>query len=349
MTSPGLWVDFSRPPTGKEHKAFKARQARLKGQYGTSAAEATSTIVERLGAPGKLSNEGLRIRTPFCYLDTPIPEAEVSDRRAPHRSLRPPATMIASSQGAALRLYLTGLAVAQVDTRPGRRAKVDLPLGSFSRELGWSDLVASSAVASGRGQTTSTIRDKKTRALRSALDTLEEAGLVHLPGSAGRRGRHEGFTFLDDAGWQLAGNPLPYIVPAKHEDYFTLPPGFITNGWVHVLEDSEITLLLMVACGRGGLVGINDGADIRGGEIAIPAEVRLRRYGIHRDPFSAARKTLAWFGLLDVREVGRHDDGRAENATNRLHRLSLAPDGFQVNACETVTEVVARQLDRHRS
>jgi hypothetical protein len=27
----------------------------------------------------------------------------------------------------------------------------------------------------------------------------------------------------------------------------------------------------------------------RGFEVAIPAEVRLRRYGIHRDPFSAAR------------------------------------------------------------
>jgi hypothetical protein len=76
---------------------------------------------------------------------------------------------------------------------------------------------------------------------------------------------------------------------------------FVMNGWLHVLEDSEITLLLMVACGRGTLVATSE-ADISPGEVAIPAEVRLRRYGIHRDPFSAARKTLEWFGLLDVRE-----------------------------------------------
>ena len=36
------------------------------------------------------------------------------------------------------------------------------------------------------------------------------------------------------------------------------------NGWLHVLEDSEITLLLMVACGRGTLVATSE-ADISPG------------------------------------------------------------------------------------
>jgi hypothetical protein len=84
------------------------------------------------------------------------------------------------------------------------------------------------------------------------------------------------------------------------------------NGCFHVLEDAEITLLLMVACGRGTLVATSK-ADLVPGEVAIPAEVRLRGYGIHRDPFSAACKTLEWFGLLGVREVARHFDGRGED------------------------------------
>jgi hypothetical protein len=108
---------------------------------------------------------------------------------------------------------------------------------------------------------------------------------------------------------------------------------FVMNGWLHVLEDSEITLLLMVACGRGTLVATSEAA-ISPGEVAIPAEVRLRRYGIHRDPFSAARKTLEWFGLLDVREVARHFDGRGEDGAARLHRLSVTPRGFEVNAVD---------------
>jgi hypothetical protein len=64
-------------------------------------------------------------------------------------------------------------------------------------------------VASGRGGTTSAIRDKKARTLRAALDTLDEAVLVHLAGAAGKSGRHEGLALLDEAGWQITGDPLP--------------------------------------------------------------------------------------------------------------------------------------------
>ncbi|MFJ2758779.1 hypothetical protein ACIO3S_24485 [Nocardioides sp. NPDC087217] len=68
-----------------------------------------------------------------------------------------------------------------------------------------------------------------------------------------------------------------------------------------MLEDSEITVLLMAACGAG--------AFFDQGGWAFPGEVRLRHYGIHRDPYAAARKTLEWFALLDVEEIMRHSDG----------------------------------------
>lgn len=341
-----IFLELSRSLSIKERRAFEARQCRLYGQFGESAANATGAMKDHLGAPGLLSTEGLRIRTPFCCLAKPIVEDEASDRRAPKRGLRPPATMISSSKGAALRMYLTALAAAQIKNRPGRRVTLDIPLATFSREWGWNDIVATPAVTSGRGATTSTIREKKARTLHTALDTLEEAKLVHLPGAPGRRGRHEGFSLLDDAGWQHSRDPLPYTVPLKNEDYFTMPAGFVTGGWLHVLEDSEITLLLMVACRRGTLTAIGDDLDIIPGEIAIPADIRLRHYGIHRDPFSTARKTLEWFGLLGVREMDRHDDGRAEDAGIRLHRLSLLHDGFEAPALDTVRETIDRQLDR---
>ncbi|WP_125610642.1 hypothetical protein [Specibacter cremeus] len=340
------FLDFSRTLSSKERQAFEARRARLNGQFGEAAANATAAMSDYLGAPGLLATEGLRIRTPFCRLEKPIPEGEVSDRRAPKRALRPPATMISSSKGAALRVYLTALAAAQIKNRPGRRVTLDMPLATFSRERGWNDLVATPAVTSGRGKTTSTIREKKARTLHTALDTLEEAKLVHLPGTPGKRGRYEGFSLLDEAGWQHSGDPLPYTVPPKGEDYFALPVGFVTSGWLHVLEDSEITLLLMVACRRGTLAAMGDEPDIAQGEVAIPADVRLRCYGIHRDPFSTARKTLEWFKLLGVREMDRRDDGRAEDAANRLHRLSLLKDGFEPTALDVLRETIDRQLSR---
>lgn len=342
-----IYLDLARL-SDKERQAFQARQGRLYGQFGKSATNATNALTDHFGAPGLLSAEGLRIRTPFSYLSTPIPEGAASDRRAPKRDLRPPATRISSGKGAALRMYLTALAYAQIRNRPGRRVTLDVPLATFSREWGWNDIVATPAVTSGRGETSSTIREKKARTLANVLDTLEEAKLVHLPGTPGRRGRHEGFSLLDESGWQRGGDPLPYAVPPKNEDYFTLPVGFVTQGWLHVLEDSEITLLLMVACRRGTLMALGDDPDIIPGEVAIPAEIRLRHYGIHRDPFSAARKTLEWFGLLGVREVHRHEDGRAEDTVMRLHRLSLLQEGFESPALDTVRETIDHQLGRPR-
>lgn len=38
---------------------------------------------------------------------------------------------------------------------------------------------------------------------------------------------------------------------------------------------------------------------------------------------SAARKTLEWFGLLEVKEIGRHDDGRAEDDDRRARQQEL--------------------------
>jgi hypothetical protein len=338
--------DFSRALNPKEQVAFEARQARLDGHFGVSVTNAVATITDRVGAPGKLANGSLRLRPSFSYLATPISEHHVSDRRAPRRELRPSATRISSSQGAALRLYVTALAVAQMWVRPGTQPVLDMPLVAFNNELGWTDLVATKATESGRGRHSASVRDKKGRTVRNALDTLEEARLVRLPGTPGKRGRHEGFTLLHEGGHQLSGDLVPYRVPRKTDEAFALPLGFLTNGWIHVLADSEIALLLMVACGRGRLAPLGADHDIRPGEVAIPADIRLRHYGIHRDPFSTAHKTLQWFGLLDVREVARHDDGRAEDGDQRLHRLKLSPAGFEAEALSTVREEIRHQLGR---
>jgi hypothetical protein len=347
MATIETFFDFSRPLSAKELRSFQARQKRLNGVFGTSAERSTATFNTHLGAPGNLQ-DGFRIRTLFSCLQSAIAEDEVSDRSAPRRELRPPATRIVTSQGAALRLYVTAIGAVQVGTKPGGRPLLALPLGGDSKTIGWDDVVATGAVPSGKGLTVSMTRDKKARSIRNALDTLCEAGLVHLLGEPGKRGRHDGFVLLNDAGWQVPGaDPLPYTVPKNNEDFFTLPAGFVTNGWLNVLEDSEIAVLLMVGCGRFGLGLLRDNFDLEPGEVAIPGEARLRLYGIHRDPFSAARKTLEWFGLIRVREVARHhEDGRGEDGAMNLHRLNLRPEGFESNAFDVVRHVIGAQVER---
>jgi hypothetical protein len=338
-----LQVDFSRTLTPKEQASFRARQSRLDGPFGESTAKAAQKLID-LGAPGRFS-DGLRIRTGFTCLDEPIP-GDVSDRKAPPREQRPPATQIVTSQGAALRLYLTALAVAQISTKPGNKFINQRPLIGNSNQTGWDDLLASKAEPSGHGRDYASVRNKKDRSLRNGLETLRAAGLVHLTGEPGKRGRHDGFIVLEDIGRQNTGDPLQYTVPGRKDDYFTLPAGFVTNGWIHVLEDSEIAVLLMVACGYYGLSRMTAQADILDGEVAVSGEVRLTRYGIHRSLFTTARKTLDWFGLLNVREIDRWADGRGEDGSTHLHRLRMVPEAFERNALEVTRNVLDTQLQR---
>jgi hypothetical protein len=176
-----------------------------------------------------------------------------------------------------------------------------MPLAAFSRELGWSDLVATAAVASGRGETTSTIRDKKARTLRAALErpsrTLGSCTCQALQTNVdGTRGLP---CSMRRDGNLLATHCLTRCPPSAKT---TSPFRPVRDEWLAPCTGGLRDHTAPDGCMRPRHAVATSEADISPGEVAIPAEVRLRRYGIHRDPFSAARKTLEWFGLLDVRE-----------------------------------------------
>ena len=334
--------DLDRPPNRRQVDAWGPRIQRLKIMAQSvdraQAAFGQASRSARLVAP-----QHLRLRPGFVYRAEPASDS-ISDRRVPPREDRPPATRVSSSRGAALRFELTALALVQARHRAGERAHNDLSLRPPDKTTtGWTDLLATEAQHQGRGLTVATVMDKKLRALHTALLTLERAELVELPNRRQPRGFAEGFQLLNEEGPRL-GTPLPYTVPsstkAATQQLVLLPWSFITQGWVHVLEDSEITLLLMVACGWGGLQ--------HEAGVAIPAGVRLLNYGISRDAF-ASHALLSRLGLLDVVEINRHEDGRvidhAEDGA-KLHRLSLLPEGFEQNARTALEKTIMKELDR---
>lgn len=192
----------------------------------------------------------------------------------------------------------------------------------------------------GDGKFYATAQDKRVRQIHSALDALRDAGLVELPNQERGAGKYEGFELLEETGSRVVGeDPVRYRVPRKTDVTFSLPDTFVTKGWVHVLADTEIALLLMVACGRHS---------IDTGGVAIPAYHRVQHYGLGRDAFEAHR-WLQRFGLLDVVEVGRHLDGRSEDYEDEgssLHRLSLNPGGFEEDAVQAVRSAIEGQLAR---
>ena len=328
-------VDFGRPPTHKEKLKFQERVSRLDRQD-------QAIRIERMykSMPGELPLTGLAVRTGFSYRDQST-GVEGSDRSAPPREVRPPATRLMSPRGAALRLALTLLAVVQSTRKPGAKARIaelGIEVGGDSRRPGWSDFISADATDSNRGGVFLTARDKRARSVRSALLALADAGLVSIPGAPGERNRFEDFIVLNEEGVAAVGEHEEYRVPTRSDATFTMPHGFVANGWIHVLADTEIAVLLMVACRKGGWP--------ENGLLVMPPDVRLQQYGIHRDGFSSARKTLEWFGLLRVEEIGRYGDGRAERGELRIHRLGLALEGFEQPAATEVVRALTEQIGR---
>lgn len=328
-------LDFTRPPTAKERLKLGARLHRL-SQPGQAAR------IDQLyqSMPGTGLPQEFIVRSGFSYREHDI-APDASDRKAPPRAQRPPATRLMTPRGGALRFALTLLALAQKNRKPGAKARLkelQIPTTGDSKTLGWADCLAADASDSIGGRVFLRARDKRARSVRGALQALEAAGLVLLPGEPGSRNRFETFVLLNECGIEAVGEAEEYRVPTSKQMAFTLPSGFITNGWVHVLEDSEIALLLMVACHKGGW--------LEDELVVVPPDVRLKNYGIHRDAYSSARKMLEWCGLLVVEEMGRHEDGRAENAELRTHRLRLQISGFEETATPRLLQELARQFAR---
>lgn len=337
-----MFGEWTREPTGKEREQLQGRLTRLQDpDLPAHLNRLNDKLLDYERPVGKLRTEGLLLRQPFSYLSNPI-DGDFSDRKAPPRKLRPPATRISSSLGSALRLELTVLALLQMNRRPGATAHLadlKISIAGDYKHTGWADLVAASLTDSNAGGNFYKARDKRARTVRSALRRLEAAGLVDVPASRAARNRFEGFVPLNEAGAEDRGEREEYTIPKKDPAHvFAMPPGFILNGWLHVLEDSEIAVLLMAACTKG--------AFYVDGRLAFSGEVRLCHYGIHRDAYAFARKKLEWFGLLDVEEDNRHIDGRAENDIRHVHRIQIRRDSFEEPALATIQESIQRQLSR---
>jgi hypothetical protein len=115
-----------------------------------------------------------------------------------------------------------------------------------------------------------------------------------------------------------------------------LPGGFFLNGWIHVLEDSELAFLLMLACLRS-----------RFGKIPVFAtsEVRLLQFGLGRDAYESHR-LLSRLGIVRV-HPGPHPGRRFGKAGRylksdppKLHRFELLNDGFEEPAIPTARQVM---------
>ncbi|WP_189322044.1 hypothetical protein [Streptomyces flaveus] len=211
--------------------------------------------------------------------------------------------------------------------------------------VSWVDLIATPSQLSRKGDRNYvTVRDKKVRQLHSALDRLsgDAFQLVHLPNRNKGRGKYEGFQLLHERGAPYGGgdNPDRYMVPSDQEHLPWLPAGLFLNGWIHLLEDTEIGFLLMLAW-----LHARFGAQ----PVFVASDIRLRQFGVGKDAYEAHRM-LNRFGLVDVEEdPNRHlEDSRLtgynEGTMPKLHRFELRREGFNEQAVPKIRSAIERRL-----
>jgi hypothetical protein len=299
-------------------------------------AERASESFGRIRTP-----RNLRVRIVFAMRDQPAePNGELADRLLPPRNERPPATRLVSPRGIALRLYLTALFIAQ-SRLPGAVPGNTLPLADADAPVSWTDLIATTAERHS-GRVYSGQREKKLRQVHDALRRLSNPGLqlVTLPNFTRRSaGRYEGFLLMHEGGVPAGGESnSPYTVPRADSRTMYLPGGLFLNGWIHLLEDSELAFLLMLSCLRSRSDRIT---------VFATSEVRLLQFGLGRDAYESHR-ILSELGLVRVHS-GAHSGRRLGRAGRylksdppKLHRFELINEGFEEPAFPVARQVMAQ-------
>ncbi|MDP9864913.1 MULTISPECIES: hypothetical protein [Streptosporangium] len=322
----------------KTRNQLQARVARLRNLEPTIE-RATRTLANlKTNSPSEI-----RIRSGFVY-QADAPPIDPSDRRAPAPIHRPPATRLISPTGSSLRLYLLALYEAHLHARPGQRPSNRRPVISYDAPgHGWVDLLAprSNLTTGGPTNVAMSTADKKKRRIVSALKALakDDIQLVHLPNQGKRVDTYEHFQLLHEAGLQAHADPVPYTIPSRRDDHFTLPAALFLNGWIHVLEDSELAFLMMLIHWREMTQTF---------QVKIPSDIRVLHYGIGKETYEAHR-LLTRFGLVELEaDPNRRSDGTVVNHKdadwNPLHQFRITASGLENPAVEMAIKGIQKEL-----
>jgi hypothetical protein len=249
-----------------------------------------------------------------------------------------PASLLINSRGHALRVALLALFVAQTK-RGSAPHLLDLPLSAKrSADVAWEDLIVTAANA-GPGSASRKVHQKRAGSARAALNRLArpDVSLLDLPRLGQRKGVYDEVRLFEDSGPRAMGLPVAYSIPTAGMDVVTVPVDFFLNGWLYVLEDTEIATYLMYRrlCSQSTPAHIS-------------AEVREQRFGIKQSAWEQYW-VLASTGLLLVEsDENRRPDGtfadQSSGATPRRHRFTLRDDGLTVDALGVVWSAVDRRM-----
>lgn len=330
-------LSIARPPNPRECAVLKTRLNRLAEmqQSVTAASYHLQALMDGRTAPAG----DVRIRHGFVRLFVPDDSVDTTTRNATRRDQRPPSTRLMSPRGRSLSFFLIALFEAQMRLAAGQLAtRNELPLKAENDRPGWTDYIATDAQDATDGRIFVDVPTKKTRQLQSSLKRLHTENLISVPPAKGRHRRYDDFVLKREDARPVGDNGV-YWVPEQESDYFTVPASLFTNGWIHVLEDSELVLLLIAARMRS-----------KHGESPQPLASGPRRlhYGLSRDSFEAGHRVLDYLGILDViSDYQRSADGKVDGFSDRgaqPHLLRFHPEALDRPAFPAITDTMTDQI-----
>lgn len=239
---------------------------------------------------------------------------------------RAPLGRLIHRPGPSTTLELVAVAVVQMLDSAGRREDLAEYENVFGGDRSWGHLIGDPEAG-----------ERLRRHVVDALKRLRDLRLIQLRSPATAQPNWRGWDLLDED-----GSGRRYTVP---EDGLDIPIEFWTQGWLHVLEPTEVAVYLMLADLRRQLPGHHE----RRG-VGAPPSRRRAEYGISDETYSAYNE-LVEFGLI-TKEPSVHDkragripkevaqqvrDGRVQLD---VERFRIVDDGLRTPAVDKVMDVL---------
>jgi hypothetical protein len=282
--------------------------------------------LKQLWQPGRQPQQ-IRLRAAFMEASPPATDP-------------PPLSQLIASRGYALRVALLALFAAQI--KKGAAAHhLELPLiATRSDEIAWTDLVVA-PVAPGKGSAARSAHDKRTRSARAALTRIAQPdiSLAELPRAHQPKGGYDEVRLYEDTGPRTFGHPVPYRIPNSGNDVLDIPVNFFLNGWIYVLEDTELVTYLMYRrlCSQASPAHIS-------------SDLRRERFGIKQSAWENYWLLVDSGLLLVEHDENRRPDGtfaeQSAGATPLRHRFTLRDEGLSNDGLRVVWGAVDRRMGR---
>lgn len=243
-----------------------------------------------------------------------------------------------------MRFYLLAVFEAQCRKGPGATAGGTRVLSHGQGNVSWVDMVAVDAEGHRRTKEYRTALDNRIRQMKGALTTLEQIGMVEVHRVAGTK-QYARFELMRENGRGDLATPNTYTVPKANEATLHIPIEFWLNGWIHVLQPSEIATWLMFRhlAQKYYSHHARDGVYVYGDD-------RKAKYGIKRDAYEA-HAMLSSLGLLERLDGLTVNDDltitiHPERDKYEPHHFQITDDGLKALAVPKILEVLDERLAR---